>query len=187
MLDMSRAIGRLMEALKSEFEAYSCAHQSFPGEKKTSLAWREVSRSQTNQHWMAEEDGEWSITKTCAPGPLGALLESNIGSWLNSHPQPFSSLSNRIDTILKPQTAPRYDKMAIAYPLSTCNVLPAVTVLKIGIQGSRPLASPLLRPKPQDSKLPPQVPAVINLDTRTLPNHRPRPSEMRHPLPTFLS
>lgn len=41
-----------MEALEFEQEAYGCTNKALPGEKHASLAWREVSRSQTNQSWI---------------------------------------------------------------------------------------------------------------------------------------
>lgn len=39
-----KAIRRLIECLKSEFEAYTCVDEAFPGENETSPGKREVSR-----------------------------------------------------------------------------------------------------------------------------------------------
>lgn len=44
LLGLSKAIRQLKEGLKSEFEAYTCADEAFPGENETSPGKRKVLR-----------------------------------------------------------------------------------------------------------------------------------------------
>lgn len=44
LLGLSKAIRRLKEGLKSEFEAYTCVDEAFPGENETSPGKRKVLR-----------------------------------------------------------------------------------------------------------------------------------------------
>lgn len=53
-----------MEAVKSDQKAFGCANEAFPRENQALLVWREVSRYQTNHHWIVRKKSRVRVNST---------------------------------------------------------------------------------------------------------------------------
>lgn len=53
-----------MEAVKSDQKAFGCANEAFLRENQALLVWREVSRYQTNHHWIVRKKSRVRVNST---------------------------------------------------------------------------------------------------------------------------